>query len=135
MFPRPVAILTTCYFDGDRNRWIQDFAKSEYPQLASQKVCRESRMTRWLKSAKRIGDPNRLAIYTHIAQHDELFCGEMHAKHATSLATLSHHLKVLTELGLITFRKEKLNVYYRSVPERMAQYVQYLTGVATRSHR
>ena len=85
--------------------------------------------------SKALGDPNRLVIYTHIAQHDELFCGEMHAKHAISLATLSHHLKVLTELGLITFRKEGLNVYYRSVPERMAQYVQYLTGIAGRSHR
>jgi DNA-binding transcriptional ArsR family regulator len=37
----------------------------------------------------------------------------MHAKHAISGATLSHHLKVLTELGLITSRKEGLNVYYR----------------------
>src|SRR5258706_7706809 len=85
--------------------------------------------------SKALGDPNRLAICTHIAQHDELFCGEMHAKHAISLATLSHHLKVLTELGLISFRKEGLNVYYRSVPKRMAQYVQYLTGIAGRSHR
>jgi ArsR family transcriptional regulator len=84
---------------------------------------------------KALGDPNRLAIYTHIAQHDELFCGEMHAKHAISLATLSHHLKVLTELGLIASRKEGLNVYYRSVPDRMVQYVQYLTGIAARSHR
>jgi ArsR family transcriptional regulator len=44
---------------------------------------------------KALGDPNRLAIYTQIAQHDELFCGEMHGKRAISGATLSHHLKVL----------------------------------------
>ena len=36
-----------------------------------------------------LGDPNRLAIYTQIAQHDELFCGEMHAKHTISAPTLS----------------------------------------------
>jgi ArsR family transcriptional regulator len=84
---------------------------------------------------KALGDPNRLAIYTQIARYDELCCGDMHAKHAISLPTLSHHLKVLTELGLITFRKEGLNVYYRSVPEKMAQYVQYLTGIAGRSRR
>ncbi len=82
-----------------------------------------------------LGDPNRLAIYTQIAQHDELFCAEMHAKHAISLPTLSHHLKVLTELGLIASRKEGLNVYYRSVPEKMAQYVQYLTGITGGSSR
>jgi ArsR family transcriptional regulator len=83
---------------------------------------------------KALGDPNRLAIYTQIAQHDELFCGEMHAKHTISAATLSHHLKVLTDLGLITSRKEGLNVFYRSVPEKFAAYVRYLNGIGTRSH-
>jgi ArsR family transcriptional regulator len=76
---------------------------------------------------KALGDPNRLAIYTQIAQcDDELFCGEMHAKHTISGATLSHHLKVLHDLGLITSRKDGLNVYYRAVPERFAAYMKYL---------
>ena len=83
---------------------------------------------------KALGDPNRLAIYTQIAQHDELFCGEMHAKHTISAATLSHHLKVLTDLGLITSRKEGLNVFYRSVPEKLAAYLRYLNDIGTRSH-
>jgi ArsR family transcriptional regulator len=79
-----------------------------------------------------LGDPNRLAIYTQIAQHDELFCGEMHAKHVISAATLSHHLKVLHELGLITSRKEGLNVYYRTVPEKFAGYLKYLGGIGSK---
>jgi ArsR family transcriptional regulator len=37
--------------------------------------------------ARALGDPSRLAIYTHIAQHEELFCGKMRAKHAISAAT------------------------------------------------
>lgn len=82
---------------------------------------------------KALGDPNRLAIYTQIAQHDELFCGEMHAKHTISAATLSHHLKVLHDLGLITSRKEGLNVYYRVIPERFAGYIQYLIGIGSRN--
>jgi ArsR family transcriptional regulator len=80
---------------------------------------------------KALGDPNRLAIYTQIAQHDELFCGEMHAKHTISAATLSHHLKVLHDLGLITSRKEGLNVYYRAIPERFRAYIQYLNGIGS----
>jgi ArsR family transcriptional regulator len=79
--------------------------------------------------ARALGDPNRLAIYTQIAQYDELFCGEMHAKHSISGATLSHHLKVLADLGLITSRKEGLNVYYRAVPETFAAYLRYLAGI------
>ncbi|QHN02568.1 helix-turn-helix transcriptional regulator [Granulicella sp. WH15] len=82
---------------------------------------------------KALGDPNRLAIYTQIAQHDELFCGEMHAKHIISPATLSHHLRVLHDLGLITSRKDGLNVFYRVVPERFAEYIKYLTQVGPKS--
>lgn len=82
---------------------------------------------------KALGDPNRLAIYTQIAQTDEVFCGEMHAKHAISAPTLSHHLKVLTDLGLITFRKDGLNVYYRVVPERFAAYLKYLIEIGPKS--
>lgn len=54
---------------------------------------------------KASGEPNRLRIYTQIAQNEELFCGEMRAKSEISAATLSHHLKVLSDLGLITSRK------------------------------
>jgi ArsR family transcriptional regulator, arsenate/arsenite/antimonite-responsive transcriptional repressor len=84
------------------------------------------------KIARALGDPNRLAIYTQIAQHDELFCGEMHAKHTISAATLSHHLKVLADLGMITSRKDGLNVYYRTVPEKFTAYMKYLAGIGTK---
>lgn len=84
---------------------------------------------------KAIGDPNRLAIYKHIARHDELFCGEIHAAHAISAATLSHHLKVLADLGLITSRKDGLNVYYRIVPEKFAAYVKHLEGIGPKLKR
>src|ERR1700732_1222745 len=80
-----------------------------------------------------LGDPNRLAIYTQIAQTDELRCGGMHAKHTLSAPTLSHHLKVLAELGLITSRKEGLNVYYRAIPEKFAGYLRHLNGIGNRS--
>jgi len=84
---------------------------------------------------KALGDPNRLAIYTQISQSDELFCGEMHAKHAIAAATLSHHLKVLADLGLITFRKEGLNVYYRAIPERFTAYMEYLARIGPKKAR
>jgi ArsR family transcriptional regulator len=59
----------------------------------------------------------------------------MNCKHAISAATLSHHLKVLTELGLITSRKEGLNVYYRTVPEKFAAYLRYLAGIGSKAGR
>ncbi len=84
-----------------------------------------------MQIAKALGDPHRFAIYTQIAQNDELFCGEICAKQTISPGTLSHHLKILTGLGLITSRKEGLNVYYRVVPETFAAYLKFLSGIAS----
>jgi len=80
-----------------------------------------------------LGDPNRLAIYSDLAKHEEMFCGEMHAKHPISAATLSHHLKVLTDLGLITYRKEGLNMFYRVVPEKFTAYLRHLADIGAGS--
>lgn len=85
-----------------------------------------------IQIAKALGDAHRFAIYSQIARSDELFCGEMCAKHEISPGTLSHHLKILTDLGLITSRKEGLNVYYRAVPETFASYLQYLTSLSAK---
>jgi ArsR family transcriptional regulator, arsenate/arsenite/antimonite-responsive transcriptional repressor len=82
---------------------------------------------------KALGDPNRLAIYTQVANcSSELFCGEIECKHKISPATLSHHLKILHDLGLITSRKEGLHVYYKPIPERLTSYLAYLSKVCKR---
>lgn len=79
---------------------------------------------------KALGDPTRLAIYTEIANCcDEMFCGELDAMHKISAPTISHHLKVLSDLGLITSRKEGLHVFYKAVPEKMSSYLKYLSRI------
>jgi ArsR family transcriptional regulator len=82
---------------------------------------------------KALGDPNRLAIYSDLARHNELVCNEMHCNHPISGPTLSHHLKVLTDLGLITYRKEGLNMFYRVVPEKFAAYLSYLAEIGPKT--
>jgi ArsR family transcriptional regulator len=59
----------------------------------------------------------------------------MHAKHVISAPALSHHLKVLADLRLITFRKDGLNVYYRVMPEKFAVYLKYLAEIGPKSDR
>lgn len=82
--------------------------------------------------SKALGDPNRLSIYTQIAGMQQICCMEMDAMKVISGPTLSHHLKVLTGLGLITARKYGLNVYYRAVPDRFDSYLRYLSGIPKR---
>jgi ArsR family transcriptional regulator len=77
--------------------------------------------------AKALGDPTRFSIYQQIAQGEEIYCGEICARHSISPGTVSHHLKILTHLGLIASRKEGLNVYYRTIPDTFSGYLEYLT--------
>jgi ArsR family transcriptional regulator len=90
---------------------------------------------------KALGDPTRLSIYSHIANRSKgLFCGELGECHGFSMATISHHLRVLAQAGLISSRRSGQYIFYRAIPARMAQYRSYLakvgkTTVRTKSRR
>ncbi len=76
---------------------------------------------------KALGDPTRLSIYSHIAnRRKELYCGELGDCHMFSMATISHHLRVLTQAGLISSRRSGQRIFYRTLPARLAQYRSYL---------
>jgi ArsR family transcriptional regulator len=42
---------------------------------------------------------------------------------------------VLTDLGLITSRKDGLNVYYRAVPEKFMDYLEFLKSIGPKKRR
>jgi len=86
--------------------------------------------TQLAKIAKALADPTRLQIYEKIAAHPDIYCGEIIEEHGLSPGTVSHHLKVLTESGLIECRKEGQFVYNRAVPETMREYTQALERMA-----
>lgn len=81
---------------------------------------------------KALGDPTRLGIYTQVASCKELFCGELCACQAISGATISHHLRVLTQAGLITSRRSGQHIFYRAIPARLTAYKRYLSGLGKR---
>jgi len=74
---------------------------------------------------KVLGDPNRLKMI------DILSCGEMCACHLLghfgfTQPTLSHHMKVLTECGLVNCRKEGLWSYYSLNSDQAAKLLNAL---------
>jgi ArsR family transcriptional regulator len=75
---------------------------------------------------KALCDPTRLSIYIEIIKHKELYVGELAACRVISMATVSHHLRALTQAGLIMFRHSGHNVFYRAVPAQLIQYCSYL---------
>ena len=58
-----------------------------------------------------MADPTRREILTMLQKHD-MTAGEISAGFHTSTATISHHLKILREAGLVTSVREKQTIFY-----------------------
>lgn len=68
-----------------------------------------------------LADPVRLRLLAHIAaaKGDEVCACDLGAVVDRSQPTISHHMKLLHEAGLITREKRGLWVWYRIVPARL----------------
>jgi ArsR family transcriptional regulator, arsenate/arsenite/antimonite-responsive transcriptional repressor len=80
--------------------------------------------------SKALGDETRLRIYEVIAANKDLTCGELVTLHGVTPATISHHLKILSDAELIECRKEGQFVYSRTKPETIAEYGAALARIA-----
>ena len=71
---------------------------------------------------KALSDPVRLQLLSSIASHagGEACVCDVSAGVQVSQPTVSHHLKVLRDAGLLTSRREASWVYYAVVPEELA---------------
>ena len=75
------------------------------------------------RAFKALGDPVRLRLVSLIASHDggEACVCDLTAGFDLSGPTISHHLKVLREAGLITGERRGTWVYYRVEPAALAR--------------
>jgi ArsR family transcriptional regulator len=64
---------------------------------------------------KALGDPTRLAIVNCLASNGETCVCEFDV--GLSQPTISHHLRVLREAGLVSAERRGTWIYYRLVPE------------------
>jgi ArsR family transcriptional regulator len=82
------------------------------------------------KISKALADETRLRIFEAISATDHMNCGEIVATRGVTPATVSHHLKILSEAGLIECRREGQFVYSQVVPETIEGYTRALTKIA-----
>ena len=66
-----------------------------------------------VKVYRALGEPTRLQIVQLLAGHDELTCSEMVIRLGVTPSTLSHHLALLTDCGLLCARKDGTFHRYR----------------------
>jgi len=82
------------------------------------------------KISKALADETRLKIFEAISAKEHMNCGEIVSMRGITPATVSHHLKVLNDAGLITCRREGQFVYSQAVPETIDAYTRTLTKMA-----
>jgi ArsR family transcriptional regulator len=81
---------------------------------------------RLVRVAKALGDPTRLDLLRRIAAADEICCKDLVALFPVSQATVSHHLKILTEAGLLAARRKGQFGYYSLRPGAVDEHVALL---------
>ena len=83
---------------------------------------------------KALADPSRVAIVNGLAGAEEVCVCDFIGTLGLAQPTVSHHLKVLLEAGLVEVaRKRGTWVYYRLVPEAVGELAFALGGSGARS--
>lgn len=60
----------------------------------------------YFRIAKALADPQRFKILEAIAGNEEISCGLITERFPVAQATVSHHLKLLTDADIISVRRE-----------------------------
>lgn len=97
-------------------------SKQECVPAATAPVLDEATAVELAAGFKAVGDPTRLRLLTLIAAHEggEACVCDLTDAFALSGPTISHHLKVLREAGLIAGDRRGTWIYYRVLPEALA---------------
>ncbi|AZG48054.1 ArsR/SmtB family transcription factor [Gordonia insulae] len=82
---------------------------------------------------KALGDPVRLRLLSEVAAHPggEACVCDISGSFDLSQPTISHHLKVLREAGLVTSERRATWVYYRVDTEALTAAIAVLGDLAT----
>jgi ArsR family transcriptional regulator len=75
-----------------------------------------------------LSDPTRVAIINRLSRADELCVCDLTAAFDLSQPTISHHLKILRDAGLVESSRRGTWAYYRVVPETVDALREALGG-------
>ncbi|WP_314585588.1 metalloregulator ArsR/SmtB family transcription factor [Paenibacillus terrigena] len=80
-----------------------------------------------VKVYKALGEPTRLKIAMLLTEEQNLCCSAIKDKlESVAGSTLSHHLKLLTDCGLLELRKDGTYIFYRVNREVAQKYAPFL---------
>lgn len=79
---------------------------------------------------KALANETRLLIFETIAGNNEINCSAIVTLGTVTPATVSHHLKVLSDAGLIECRRHGQFVHNRVVPQTIENYARALSSLS-----
>jgi ArsR family transcriptional regulator len=79
--------------------------------------------------SKALADETRLRIFEAISSRDQMNCGQIVSLRGVTPATVSHHLRILMEAGLIESRRKGQFVYSKAIPETLNEYTRELSAL------
>jgi ArsR family transcriptional regulator, arsenate/arsenite/antimonite-responsive transcriptional repressor len=90
----------------------------------------EARLVRRLKA---LAHPIRLGMMERLAQEPEICACDLGDAFAVSQPTVSEHLRVLREAGLVRTRRDGTSICYAAVPEALAEVAELLVALQPRA--
>jgi ArsR family transcriptional regulator len=87
--------------------------------------------------SKALADKTRLRIFEAISSCDGMNCRQIVSMRGVTPATVSHHLRVLSDAGLIDSHRKGQFVHNRANPQALEEYARALTVLTRKkkSHR
>ena len=87
-----------------------------------------------IKILKALGETNRLKIIDMLSSGEKCACIILESFHFTQ-PTLSHHMKVLMDSGIVKCRKEGTWIYYSLDTDLCDKLMRFLNGILTNDEK
>jgi ArsR family transcriptional regulator len=82
-----------------------------------------------VRQLKALAHPIRLAMMEQLAQQPEVCACDLGEAFAVSQPTVSEHLRVLREAGLVRTRREGTTICYAALPEALAEVARVIVAL------
>ena len=86
-----------------------------------------------VRQLKALAHPIRLGMMQRLAEEPEICACDLGDAFAVSQPTVSEHLRVLREAGLVRTRRDGTTICYAAVPEALAEVAQVIGGLQPRA--
>lgn len=82
------------------------------------------------QTMKALSDPNRLVILDYLKEGEQCACKLLEQLHITQ-PTLSHHMRILNEAGLVLCRRDGKWIHYRLNLDKFIELKELIEGILT----